>query len=107
MAHAFSSLASAVSRSLRKLRASLDAARSYAVMQRHAEPLDAATLRDLGLSASELGSYWAESHRRGERTRRRVYLASTPRRGWFRDDVVAPRPSLRCVESSQASHPAA
>ncbi len=36
--------------------------------------VDAATLRDLGMSRSEHGSYWAESEARVEPTRLRVLL---------------------------------
>jgi uncharacterized protein YjiS (DUF1127 family) len=34
--------------------------------------LDAATLRDLGMSRGEVGSYWAEQHGQAAPTRRRI-----------------------------------
>ena len=40
--------------------------------RREFERLDAGTLRDLGISASEFDSYWAETHGLVEATRRRV-----------------------------------
>jgi len=40
--------------------------------QREFQRLDAATMRDLGISPSEFGSYWAEREGLVERTRRRI-----------------------------------
>jgi uncharacterized protein YjiS (DUF1127 family) len=44
----------------------------YTVARREFQRLDAATLRDLGISPSEFDSYWAESHGLADRTRRRL-----------------------------------
>jgi len=46
----------------------------YASARRNFERLDAATLRDLGMSASEFDSYWAESQGLAEHTRVRVQV---------------------------------
>jgi hypothetical protein len=50
----------------------LGAAWRYASARRKFERLDAVTLRDLGMSASEFDSYWAESEGLAEHTRVRV-----------------------------------
>lgn len=44
----------------------------YAVARRDFNRLDASTLRDLGISQSELDSFWAETHGLAELTRVRV-----------------------------------
>lgn len=48
-----------------------------AAARREFQQLDADTVRDLGLSASEFESYWAEAHGDAERTRLRI-----ERRNW-------------------------
>ncbi|AMO24370.1 hypothetical protein GCM10027034_13940 [Ramlibacter solisilvae] len=44
----------------------------YAVARREFQRLDAAALRDLGISPSEFDSYWAEHHGLADCTRRRI-----------------------------------
>jgi uncharacterized protein YjiS (DUF1127 family) len=48
------------------------ARRQYAKAREAFARLDAASIRDLGMSRSEFSSYWAESHDLAERTRMRV-----------------------------------
>jgi uncharacterized protein YjiS (DUF1127 family) len=47
----------------------------YALARRELENIDDSTLRDLGISRSELDSYWAETQGKAEPTRRRVLQA--------------------------------
>jgi len=60
---------------LRKIGGWLGATWRYASARRKFERLDAVTLRDLGMSASEFDSYWAESEGLAEPTRLRVRAA--------------------------------
>jgi hypothetical protein len=55
--------------SLRAWRTRMQAAWRHATARRDFEKLDPAALRDLGLSASEFDSFWAESRGSAERTR--------------------------------------
>jgi uncharacterized protein YjiS (DUF1127 family) len=66
---------------LQGLLSMLAAARREARARSEFARLDAAAYRDLGISPSEFGSYWAESQGVAERTRVRVESAAPPDAG--------------------------
>ena len=57
---------------LDRIRSRLAAARRHAAERREFQRLDTGTLRDLGMTPSEFGSYWAEANGLAEHTRLRV-----------------------------------
>ena len=63
------------------IRSRLAAARRHAAARREFQRLDSGTLRDLGMTRSEFGSFWAEAHGLAEHTRVRVQApaATQPR----------------------------
>ena len=62
----------AVASALRSVLHEVAGAWRYAAARREFGNLDAATLRDLGMSRGEFDSYWAETHGLAEPTRRRA-----------------------------------
>jgi uncharacterized protein YjiS (DUF1127 family) len=65
-----------VAQPLRRLAESLAGSWRHAAARRAFHELDDRTLRDLGMSRSEIDSYWVEAHGQAERTRQRI--ASRP-----------------------------
>ena len=63
-----------IANALRSVLQEVAGAWRHAAARREFISIDAATLRDLGMSRGEFDSYWAETHGLAEPTRRRVAL---------------------------------